>query len=440
MVDAAQIAELLRRGIAAARARREEEAREILTRVTDLDERNEQAWLWLSGVVASLEERRVCLENALSINPANFYAQAGLRWVNQQISPPSALEECCPRCRSAIPPTARACPQCGLPLVVACPVCRQYVEVERATCPGCGWMLGDSRGGARYWLALARAYHAQGHHDLVGEAVVQAGREAPDDLGVLEGIAALYEEMGQPELAIAVHRRAIAHHPDAAAPYARLGAIYWRRAMAAEARAMIEKAVARAGDDAKLVFGLAELLLEINPETAPVEMLEKVVRLRPDHAQAYLRLGDAYLAQGKREKGIHAYERAVEQSTPDTMVGREGRRKLLELRPVAPPGSQGWGETFRLAGGLMLAPLLAVLVNARLIVWQIDLQAWFALLLAAVGSFLWVCAADTPRNQVMRLLFGQAGGKERWQKAVVGLPGVALWAAALGVILGKVGG
>ena len=75
----AEVTNLLQRGMAAAKAGRKPEARELLLRATELDERNEQAWLWLSGVVDSPEDQHVCLENVLAINPANTHAQEGLR-------------------------------------------------------------------------------------------------------------------------------------------------------------------------------------------------------------------------------------------------------------------------------------------------------------------------------------------------------------------------
>jgi hypothetical protein len=86
----------------------------------------------------------------------------------------------------------------------------------------------------------------------------------------------------------------------------------------------------------------------------------------------------------------------------------------------------------------MLPPVLAALVNARFRPQEISLVAWIALVAASVGACLWACAADVPRNPMMRALFGKAGGKELWQKALVGAPGVLLWVAALGLILGRV--
>ena len=69
---------LLQQGIALAKAGRHEEARELLLQVIDQDERNETAWLWISGVVDNDEDRGIALENVLLINPNNEWAKRGL--------------------------------------------------------------------------------------------------------------------------------------------------------------------------------------------------------------------------------------------------------------------------------------------------------------------------------------------------------------------------
>jgi tetratricopeptide (TPR) repeat protein len=153
---------LLEQGISAALTGRREDARALLAQVVEADERNEQAWLWLSGLVEDPEEIRTCLENVLHLNPNNVKAQQGLAWVEQQhgarpatevaaidarseqpalaesdpASPaepipqekpdPSAvlavaelapINDPCPFCGAATP-EAKRCPSCGKPLMV----------------------------------------------------------------------------------------------------------------------------------------------------------------------------------------------------------------------------------------------------------------------------------------------------------------------------------
>ena len=81
------VQERLREGIAAAKAGQRERARDLLMHVVEEDEENQAAWLWLSGVVDSLDDREVCLENVLELDPGNEAARKGLAWVRQQKGP-----------------------------------------------------------------------------------------------------------------------------------------------------------------------------------------------------------------------------------------------------------------------------------------------------------------------------------------------------------------
>ena len=51
--------DVLKQGIAALNAGRRMEARNLLTQVVQQDDRNEMAWLWLSGAVDTDRERRI---------------------------------------------------------------------------------------------------------------------------------------------------------------------------------------------------------------------------------------------------------------------------------------------------------------------------------------------------------------------------------------------
>jgi len=72
------LAELTKQGIAAVKVGDREKGRALLLQVIEADERIEQAWLWLSSAVDTDEDRRICLENVLAINPNNAAAQRGL--------------------------------------------------------------------------------------------------------------------------------------------------------------------------------------------------------------------------------------------------------------------------------------------------------------------------------------------------------------------------
>ena len=68
----------LAQGIAAVKAGRKAEARELLLQVIQHDWRNEMAWLWLSAAVDTDEQRRACLKRVLATDPDNDAAKWGL--------------------------------------------------------------------------------------------------------------------------------------------------------------------------------------------------------------------------------------------------------------------------------------------------------------------------------------------------------------------------
>jgi tetratricopeptide (TPR) repeat protein len=89
-------AEALQRAIQVARAGRKDEARELFLDIVESDPHNETAWIWLSGLVDSLEDRIIACENALTINPANEKVRAYLTQLQrQQVSSlqPTARQE-----------------------------------------------------------------------------------------------------------------------------------------------------------------------------------------------------------------------------------------------------------------------------------------------------------------------------------------------------------
>jgi hypothetical protein len=76
---------MVREGVSAYRAGRKEEARALLLRAVEIDQYNEDAWLWLSAVVDTPEEQRTCLENVITINPNNERARQGIQILDQRL-------------------------------------------------------------------------------------------------------------------------------------------------------------------------------------------------------------------------------------------------------------------------------------------------------------------------------------------------------------------
>lgn len=68
----------LAKGIDAAKQGDYKTAKNMLYDVVEAAPRNEAAWVWLSYVVDTVEDRKICLENVLTINPQSDYALRGL--------------------------------------------------------------------------------------------------------------------------------------------------------------------------------------------------------------------------------------------------------------------------------------------------------------------------------------------------------------------------
>jgi hypothetical protein len=136
--------DLLNRGIAALKAGRKAEARGLLAQLVEQEPRHELGWLWLSGAVGTDEDRRVCLENVLAINPNNEIAQRGLETLQRSSPRPVAglagATAARPvgatdsgRSRPAVedgggatdePPATKKCPYCAETIKAAAKICR----------------------------------------------------------------------------------------------------------------------------------------------------------------------------------------------------------------------------------------------------------------------------------------------------------------------------
>jgi len=89
----------------AIRAGNREEGRQILEEILETDEANEDVWLWLSSVVDSDEDREICLENVLALNPDNVVANRGLEALRSGTFNVHEIEEAV---EEAAPPAADA--------------------------------------------------------------------------------------------------------------------------------------------------------------------------------------------------------------------------------------------------------------------------------------------------------------------------------------------
>jgi tetratricopeptide (TPR) repeat protein len=243
MPDAAQINDLLQQGIAAAKAGRKEEARRLLTQLVDIDEHNEKAWLWLSGVVESAEDRQICLENVLALNPDNRHAQAGLEWLRQHAPPPPAAPAEIPeppapaeawepteaQAETWEPPTAPAeawQPPAAAPAEVWEPTEAQAETWEPPAAPAEVWDPTEARAETRESPT----------------APAEAWEPEADDPAALMEVARHQMESGDPQKAVDLLTRVVELQPMNAEAYLRLGDAYRLTGGQAQARRAYDSA------------------------------------------------------------------------------------------------------------------------------------------------------------------------------------------------------
>ena len=87
MATQRELEQWLQEGIIAAKAGQLEQARFRLLDVVEQDQTNEAAWFWLYQVFDRRDDKRLCLENLIIINPQNQWAQEELL---NYVSPPAA--------------------------------------------------------------------------------------------------------------------------------------------------------------------------------------------------------------------------------------------------------------------------------------------------------------------------------------------------------------
>lgn len=202
---------LLQKGIAAARAKDKVQARRFLLQVVKDDPASETGWLWLAVAAKSLEERVVCLQNALALNPNNEQTAAALK----QIQAGAALQ----------PPSWK------------CPICLTEAAAETDKCLACRAVLSltdidallNNAGGVdrqkvhgainRYRQALANGADADAHYYLglaylnvgqVGEGVTHlraAMRLRPDDKTLQMRVGLLGQQLTAAKAALRERKR-----------------------------------------------------------------------------------------------------------------------------------------------------------------------------------------------------------------------------------------
>jgi hypothetical protein len=75
---------LFNAGKKAARKGHKAKAHKLFRQAAEVDPYHEMIWLWLASVVETEEDRRVCFENVLELNPSSVTARRQLQHIEQK--------------------------------------------------------------------------------------------------------------------------------------------------------------------------------------------------------------------------------------------------------------------------------------------------------------------------------------------------------------------
>jgi len=151
----------LQQAITTIKAGDKETGKQLLIEVLKSDQRNETAWLWMTRVVDSDDERIKCLRNVLKINPNNEIAKRGLATYQQQTLnqsqqielhkietqaepielPPPILAEPQSSAAGEIFPVLRKPKPIATQATRKCPHCAKIIKVNATFCSSCGKSL-----------------------------------------------------------------------------------------------------------------------------------------------------------------------------------------------------------------------------------------------------------------------------------------------------------
>jgi tetratricopeptide (TPR) repeat protein len=157
---------------------------------------------------------------------------------------------------------------------------------------------------------LGRCLAALGRTPAARSELARALELEPRHPGSLWELAALEEQAGELERAVALYRRASAELPGEGRVWKRLGTCLGPLGDLEGALEAFERAAALAPPDAELLHNWGTALARADRHAEACQRLERALELEPRNAGAHLSLGASLALLGRRTEALAHYERA----------------------------------------------------------------------------------------------------------------------------------
>jgi tetratricopeptide (TPR) repeat protein/SAM-dependent methyltransferase len=125
-------------------------------------------------------------------------------------------------------------------------------------------------------------------------------------------IALAFEQLRQPQQAIAHYRRAAALKPDLVQAYANLGNALRLQGALAEAVACYGRVIELQPRSAEAAYNLANVLAEQGRLDEAILQYQRALQCKPAFVEAHVSLGTVHVLQGKRSEALIHFRRALE--------------------------------------------------------------------------------------------------------------------------------
>lgn len=145
---------------------------------------------------------------------------------------------------------------------------------------------------------------------------VEAIKNEPDCAAAHHYLACFLSAQG-PELAIAEYRHALEIEDDLPDAHFNLALALAERGQVTEAIHELEIAHAQAPEDETVEHELACCLIDLERYLEAINHLKKIIKLHPEHVEAYVDLGIAYTAQGFYAEAESTFRKSIEIDSAD---------------------------------------------------------------------------------------------------------------------------